>query len=69
MTHWDKLKLLIEMAKSNPEVATTLREGPPSKVIALLRSEKVGFTMEELEMLYSDVEYLSGPQPAAFWRW
>lgn len=57
MEHWQKAMALIELAKKDSKVRSTLAEGSPADVARLLR-EKADITLEDLGDIYTDFEQI-----------
>jgi hypothetical protein len=63
--HWDKLIALIEHAKSDERLSGTLRSASPKQVTDLL--QKHGITMDDLGMIFEDLEYIADRNSGRYW--
>jgi len=64
--YWDKLLILIEKAKTNPDLSEKLRHGKPSEVAAILEQE-VGMTMMDLGHIFDDLGFIADRDSLRWW--
>jgi len=65
-TAWDRLRVLLDRAKENPQLSERLRTSPPSDVRNILRDE-FGLTADDVTDLISEFEYIADRNSLQWW--
>lgn len=65
--HWGKLINLIERAKEDPRLGEKLRTGTPKEVTDILQSEGIGITMDDLGLIFEDLEHIADRNSGRYW--